>query len=145
MYLPQKLDDGRLKPAELGPRFAAALVDAFTLKGALFILGSIVPVLGNMLFVYLGGVVEDNVMGPGRSVGRRVTRTRLICEDGSVPDHALVLKRNLVNMTLMVFFLPFVVDMLFILFGDGRRLSDRVFGTVVTAYPETDDEAARFV
>lgn len=144
MFLPQTRDDGTLKPAELGPRFAAAAIDAFSLKGLLFVLGSFIPVLGNAIFGYIGGALEDNVLGPGRSVGRRVTRTRLIREDGQVADHALVLRRNALNMLLMFFVVPFFLDMYLIAFGDGRRLSDRVFGTCVVAYPETDEEAAKY-
>lgn len=145
MYLPQKQADGRLKAAASGPRLAAAVLDLFTLKGVFFVLGTIVPVFGNALFGMLGGAVEDNVFGPGRSMGRRMTRTRLIKEDGSVPEHPLVIKRNVINIALMFMLIPFFVDMCLILFGQGRRLSDLICGTVVVAYPSTDEDAAHYV
>ena len=140
MFIPNRMDDGRLAPAELGPRFAAAFLDAISLQGVLTILGSIIPFLGNALFGYIGGAIEDNIFGPGRSIGRKVTNTRLIHEDGSAPEHATALKRNALNMAIHIggmflLFLPTFVDLYFILFGDGRRIADRICGTVVVAYP----------
>jgi uncharacterized RDD family membrane protein YckC len=145
MYLPQKREDGRLKAADSGPRLAAAVLDLFTLKGVFFVLGSIIPLLGNALFGAVGSAIEDNVFGPGRSVGRRMTRTRLIKEDGSVAEHPLVIKRNVINIAMLFLLVPFFVDMCLIMFGQGRRLSDMICGTVVVAYPSTDEDAAQYV
>jgi len=144
VFIPDRLDDGRLAAAELGPRFAAALIDVVTLQGLLMMLGSIIPVFGNAVFGYLGGALEDNILGPGRSIGRKITNTRLIREDGSIPEHGLALKRNAINMAIhfggvLLLGLPTFIDLYFILAGDGRRIADRVCDTVVVAYPGHED------
>ena len=144
MFIPERMDDGRLAPAELGPRFGAAFLDLISLQGLLMLLGSIIPIFGNAVFAYIGGALEDNILGPGRSIGRKVTNTRLIHEDGSLPEHTTALKRNALNMAIhlggvLLLCLPTFLDLYFILFGDGRRIADRVCDTVVVAYPGTED------
>ncbi len=76
-------------------------------------------------------------MGPGKSIGRKAMNQSLVMADGSPASHQQALMRNGVNVGLAIVTLGFIgfVDLGLVLFGDGRRVSDRLIGTVVVDDP----------
>ena len=126
--------------ANLGKRFLAAMVDGIISNGILTALGTLLPGIGNAVMFAISlipTVIEDDVLGtPGMSIGRKAFGQRLVMMDGKPVDRATSLKRNGINagmLVLGVFTLgvPQWADLGMILFGDGRRVSDRLCGTRV--------------
>ncbi len=87
-----------------------------------------------LLFLYSAGY--SSVFGPGRSLGRAAVRQQLVGKDGEPISHAQAVARGLLRTVLWLFLLPMFIDMCLFLFGDGRLLVDRMFGTRVAVAPE---------
>jgi uncharacterized RDD family membrane protein YckC len=87
-----------------------------------------------LLFLYSAGY--SSVFGPGRSLGRAAVRQQLVGKDGEPISHAQAVARGLLRTVLWLFILPMFIDMGLFLFGDGRLLVDRMFGTRVAMAPE---------
>lgn len=87
-----------------------------------------------LMFVYSAGY--SSVFGPGRSLGRAAVRQQLVGTDGEPISHAQTVARGLLRTVLWLFLLPMFIDVCLLLFGDGRLLVDRMFGTRVAMAPE---------
>ena len=126
--------------ADVGKRILAALIDGFISHGILQIVFSIIPGVGNMVAYLIScvpSVVEDNIMGAGKSIGRKAMNQSLVMADGTPATHQQALIRNATTVALVFFSVGFIglVDLGLVIFGDGRRVSDRIVGTVVVDDP----------
>lgn len=87
-----------------------------------------------LYFVYAGGY--GSIFGPGRSLGRAAVRQQLVGKDGEPLSHPQSIARGVTRAVMWLFVLPFFIDLCLFLFGDGRLLVDRMFGTRVAMAPE---------
>ena len=116
-------------------RIAAFGLDVILLP-LIWLLSSIVPIIGPGLMTILYMSLKGNVAGSGRSLGRAATEQRLLSKDGEPLDHGKIIARNALRFILWLAVIPFFVDVLLLLFGDGRLLADRICNTQVFEDPE---------
>ncbi len=113
-------------------------ITGFVLDGLLLpVFAALIPFMGlgfALLFAYMS--FKGNIIGSGRSLGRAAMGQRLLARDGTDASHGLVMARNAVRFLLWMAVLPFFIDVGLLLFGDGRLLTDRIFGTRVFEDPE---------
>lgn len=129
------------KPAKLSKRAAAFFLDEILGHTLLTLLGSVVPVLGNIAASLVYSALQDTVgLGRGRSLGRAAVKQRLARLDGSaVPIHTAIL-RNALRWVMWLTGILFVVDVVMALASrDGRLIVDHIFDTCV--YEEDSLEA----
>lgn len=124
-----------LIPAARFKRIGAFVLDVILLP-FLWILTSFLPVIGGVMATFIYMSLNGIAVGSGRSLGRAATEQRLLMRDGSRAEHGRVVARNALRAVLWMAFLPFFVDVLLLLFGDGRLLADRICGTRVFEDPE---------
>lgn len=112
--------------ASLGLRFANFIVDRFAVVGVTFCMGFVVGMLGGLEFVESSGVWIDLTLGIGgtlvyyaatesifgRTLGKLITGTKVIGEDGFKPSFGRAMLRTLCR------FIPFEP---FSFFGAERR------------------------
>lgn len=125
--------DPDIIPARRFKRLLGSVIDGLLLP--LFLL--LLPFGGLGLFMgFFYMSFKGNVVGAGRSLGRASMGQRLLARDGTDASHGLVMARNAVRFILWMTILPFWIDLALLLFGDGRLLADRIFGTRVFEDPE---------
>ncbi len=127
---------GQRHPSGIIPSRRLKRIGAFALDGLMLPFFLIFTPFGWFLaaFVYLS--LNNNIFGRGRSLGRAALGQRLMTEDGQEAPHWMIVARNAVRFGLWMAVIPFFVDLLLLLFGDGRLLADRALGTRVVEDPE---------
>jgi uncharacterized RDD family membrane protein YckC len=102
------------EPASRGRRFANFLIDAVCYYALAMVVGTVIAIVDASFFEHLS-VADDYLFGAavmiiyylptealfGRTVGKLVTRTRVVSESGGPPDFQKVLRRTLIR------FVPF--------------------------------------
>lgn len=119
-------------------RLGAFAIDALLMLSLMIVIGIAFPpalaILGFLAFAYF--TARDLFRGPGRSLGRAMSKQRLMTVDGQEATVPRILARNAVRNLLWLTVIPFFIDLAMVLFGEGRLIADHIFDTQVLEDPE---------